>query len=216
MATKTIITRKSDNVITNIVTATQVVENGLQVTDNIVGTYIIAGIENYNVYSNIETADAIVCEKYIYTVAGGFVDTSLVGKTLLEIQSIKISQMQDSYNQTIYNTFPSTAFDGKTEETYSCSATDQVRINGEVTVALTVKAGYSSEQLSWKNVNQDNCVTWTADQIIKLGGDLHKFVTDKTDYLESLIVYINKLTNIDDVNKVTWGMTIPTTSEFGN
>lgn len=79
-------------------------------------------------------------------------------------------------------------------------------------MVLAVKANVSQETLSWKNVNQQQCVAWTADQMIKLGTDLHKFVTEKTDYLEALIVYINSITNIDDVNKVTWGMTISTTT----
>lgn len=125
------------------------------------------------------------------------------------IKTNKINEMNISYQNDIYSTFQSNAFDGKTEETYSCGMVDQSRINGEVTTALTVKAGYSTETLSWKNINQDKCVTWTPDQIIKLGTDLHKFVTDKTDYLEAITVYINKQTIIDTVNAVTWGMEIP-------
>lgn len=128
------------------------------------------------------------------------------------IKKNKLMEVEQSYEKEIYNTFTSTAFDGKTEETYSCSQTDQVRINGEVTMAMAVKAGFSTESISWKNVNQVQCVAWTADSMIKLGTDLHAFVTAKTDYLEALTVYINSLTTIDDVNKVTWGMTIPTTT----
>lgn len=131
---------------------------------------------------------------------------------LASVQQNKISEMTQAYENEIYGTFTSTAFDGSTQETYSCSQTDQVRINGEVTMAMAVKAGFSTETTSWKNVNQTQCVTWTADSMIKLGVDLHKFVTAQTDYLEAITVYINSLTSIDDVNKVTWGMTIPTTN----
>lgn len=129
---------------------------------------------------------------------------------LTTIKTDKISEMTQVYENEIYGNFQSSAFDGKTQETYSCSQTDQVRINGEVTMAMAVKAGFSTEIISWKNVNQTQCVTWTADAMIKLGVDLHSFVTSKTDYLEALTVYINSLTTTDDVNKVTWGMTIPT------
>jgi hypothetical protein len=45
--------------------------------------------------------------------------------------------------------------------------------------------------------------------MIKLGTDLHKFVTAQTDYLESLMIYINSLPTVEAVNAVTWGMTIP-------
>jgi len=64
----TIITRKTDNVVTNIATSTEVVENGLLV-DNL---YIIAGIDNYNMYFNIDSID-IEIEKYTYTYADKFV-----------------------------------------------------------------------------------------------------------------------------------------------
>lgn len=128
---------------------------------------------------------------------------------LTAVKQNKTNEMTQAYQNEIYGTFQSNAFDGATQETYSCSQTDQVRINGEVTMAMAVKAGLSTEIISWKNVNQTQCVTWTADAMIKLGVDVHSFVTSKTDYLEALTVYINSLTTIDDVNKVTWGMTIP-------
>jgi len=133
-----------------------------------------------------------------------------IGATLAEVQASKIAQMNDFYNQAIYNTFASMAFDNATEETYACDATSQMRINGEVTMAMAVKAGFSTEALSWKNTSQPECVTWTADQILKLGIDLHSFVTTQTDNLEALTVYINSLTTVATVNAVTWSMTIPT------
>ena len=131
------------------------------------------------------------------------------GASLAEVQVSKIAQINDLYNQVTTGTFTSTAFDGTTMETYSCTPTDQARINGEVTMALTVKAGYSTEPISWRNVNQIACVEWTPDAMIKLGADLHKFVTTQTDYLEALTIYINSLTTIDEINEVTYGMTIP-------
>lgn len=76
MSNQTIITRKGDDVITNIVTSTQVVSNGLQVTDSM-GTYIIAGTDQYNVYPNVDTGTTTVtAQQYKYTTAGGFVTNS--------------------------------------------------------------------------------------------------------------------------------------------
>lgn len=155
---------------------------------------------------------------------GGYITTEQMAEEIRDLliqQSIpninntkknKLSEVEQAYKKEAYGTFTSTAFDGKTEETYSCSQTDQVRINGEVTMAMAIKAGFSTEDISWKNVNQPQCVAWTADSMITLGADLHKFETVKADYLEALIVYINSLTTIDDVNKVTYGMAIPTTT----
>lgn len=73
MATKIIITRKSDNVITNIVNTQKVVENGLLVTDDIIGEYIIGFIAECDVFPDIETPDTVKPQEYKYTVVGGFV-----------------------------------------------------------------------------------------------------------------------------------------------
>lgn len=134
---------------------------------------------------------------------GGFITPIPPMPTLQDTKNSKILEMTQAYETDIYGIFTSTAFDGKTEETYSCSATDQVRINGEVTTALAVLAGYSTEKISWKNVNQFECVEWHPKNMVTLGTDLHAFVTDRTNYIEALTAYINSLTTIDDVNKVT-------------
>jgi hypothetical protein len=69
---KTIITKKEDNIVTNIIKSAEMVTNGLLVSDNI-GTYIIARIEeDYNRYDNVETGNNIIPQKYFYTTANGF------------------------------------------------------------------------------------------------------------------------------------------------
>lgn len=73
MATKIIITRKSDDVITNIVNAQKVVENGLLVTDDTVGEYIIGFIAECDVFPDIETPDTVKPQEYKYTTTDGFV-----------------------------------------------------------------------------------------------------------------------------------------------
>lgn len=67
---KTIITRKTDDVITNIATISELQGENLLV-DN---SYFIARInEDYNVYPDVETSDSIAPEQYIYTVSNGFI-----------------------------------------------------------------------------------------------------------------------------------------------
>lgn len=131
---------------------------------------------------------------------------------LTKAQNAKIVDMTNAYNQVIYSTFQSNAFDGTTMETYACDQVSQSRINGEATTAMAVLQGYTNEPVSWKNINQSQCVPWQPRNMINLGMDLHKFITAQTNYLEALIVYINSLTDVDKVNEVTWGMTIPTTT----
>lgn len=69
---KIVLTRKSDGVVTNIVNTSSTVSNGLLVSDAN-GQYIIASIENYNVYENVETSEDIMPGKYKYTSEGGFI-----------------------------------------------------------------------------------------------------------------------------------------------
>lgn len=73
MATKIIITRKNDDVVTNIVNTARVVENGLLVTDQN-GEYIIGFYSECNRFDNVETPDTIIPQKYKYTTANGFVE----------------------------------------------------------------------------------------------------------------------------------------------
>lgn len=136
----------------------------------------------------------------------------LVEKTLEHVRADKLTEIQQAYASAIYNTFTSTAFDGTTIETYACDLISQSRINGEVTTAIAVKSGYSTEPVSWKNVDQAQCVQWQPQNMINLGSDLHKFLTDQSDYLEILIVYISDIKRtMDELNAVAWGMIIPTT-----
>lgn len=130
-------------------------------------------------------------------------------ESLEEVKKSKCEELKQDYEKASYETFTSNAFDGTTVETYSCSATDQVRINGEVTAAMAVLQGYSTEKISWKNINQAACVEWQPKSMVNLGIALHKFVTENTDKLESLISYVNKLSTIEDVQKVTWDTVIP-------
>jgi hypothetical protein len=74
MAIKTLITRKTDDVVTNILDTCQVIPNGLQVTDSTMGSYIIGCVDQVNVYSNVDIGTtAVVPEKYKYTTSGGLV-----------------------------------------------------------------------------------------------------------------------------------------------
>jgi hypothetical protein len=72
MASKIIITRKVDDVITNIADTAVAVENGLKITTN-GQELIITCMTECNQYSAVETADTIIPGKYKYTTAGGFI-----------------------------------------------------------------------------------------------------------------------------------------------
>lgn len=123
--------------------------------------------------------------------------------------STKIEAMKNDFNIASYETFTSKAFDGKTLETYACDTGSQAQIMAEASISALIKLGYSSEVISWHNINQAECVIWEPQNMIDLVSDLHAFMTKQTDYIEKLCVYINSLKDVDKVNSVTYGMEIP-------
>ncbi|WPC40611.1 hypothetical protein [Clostridium sp. JS66] len=142
------------------------------------------------------------------------IQASLISPVTLEnIRATKIQEIQKKCIELSTGTFKSKAYDGETEEEYSCSEKDQMRINGEFSIALAVKAGFSTRPVSWyKNKDAVECIEWNADNMIKLGEDLHKFETDLTDRVEALAAYVMSLTTVEEVQKVAWDTVIPTTT----
>ncbi len=101
---KTIITRKTDDVVTNIVeNNTEIVINGLSVKDDS-GSYIISRIaEDYNVFKDIETSDTIIPQKYKYTQNEGFVvdptyKPFIPTEKQMEIMQNSLVEMQNAIN----------------------------------------------------------------------------------------------------------------------
>lgn len=96
---KTIITRKVDNVVTNIVDTAVMVENGLKVADS-TGEYIIGCIEECNQFDGVETAENIIPQGYTYTVAGGFLAVPGYTPYVPPEQQIAVLQSQVASLQT--------------------------------------------------------------------------------------------------------------------
>ena len=129
--------------------------------------------------------------------------------TLDQAKTAQINILNQACQNTIINTFQSAAFDGKTMQPYDCQITDQSRINGLVTIAQLRLANLTTEPIKWKNSNEPICIEWSPMQMLELGLDLKRHVERCTDRYEVLKVYINKLTTVEEVQKVTWD-TVPT------
>jgi hypothetical protein len=157
-----------------------------------------------NFYSPLETLSPTSCCTYDPSTVPPVTPTDLP-----TVIATAIANMQADFAIASYETFTSVAFDGITLQTYACDATSQAQIMAEASIAALVKLGYSSEVISWKNVNQDLCVVWVPQNMIDLVSSLHNFMTVQTDYLERLCIYINGLTDINLISTVTYGMTIP-------
>lgn len=125
--------------------------------------------------------------------------------TLNDFKTLKIQKMNEICNQEIIKGFMSTAFDGVTPILYDSKITDQSRINGLVAIAQLRLMGLSSEQIKWKNASQDVCEEWQPEQMLQLGLDLKRHVEHNIEIYDNLKVYINGLTEIEEINSVVWG-----------
>ncbi|RDU22217.1 DUF4376 domain-containing protein [Anaerosacchariphilus polymeriproducens] len=128
--------------------------------------------------------------------------------TLEEVKANKIEELSAICEQKIINEFLSCAFDGVTQLPYDCKITDQSRINGLVSLAQLRLSNLVTEEIKWKNANQDICEVWTPEQMLALGLDLKRHMEVKTARYDNLKVYMNSLTTIDEVKAVTWDTTI--------
>lgn len=84
-------------------------------------------------------------------------------------------------------------------------------IQGLAAKASLIKSGATIQDntLDWKSSDEPVCHAFTPDQMISLGVDLSTFMTSNIKKKEQLQAYVKTLTNINDVNGVTWDTVIP-------
>ncbi|MBV4417607.1 XkdX family protein [Clostridium tyrobutyricum] len=84
-------------------------------------------------------------------------------------------------------------------------------IQGLAAKASLIKSGATLQDntLDWKAADEAVCHPFTADQTIALGVDLSTFMTTNIKKKEQLQAYVKTLTNINDINNVTWDTVIP-------
>lgn len=198
---KTIIYRKSDlqcvGTVVNNMTIEQEIK--LNVIPNFGGTVDdYASIQTDKVNIHLENVNGIV---------------TVIENTLpLNVtKQQKINEMNATCQSAILNTFESNAFDGKAMQSYSCELTDQSRINGLVTIAQLRLANLTTEPINYyQNKDAIKCIEWQPQNMLNLGLDLKRHIEKNTDHYEDLKVYINSLTTVEEVQKVTWDTVIPT------
>ena len=98
---KTIITRKSNDAILNIVDTSTEVSNGLLVSDAN-GEYVIGYYDECNKFEGVETLDTITPNQYKYTEVGGFVEDLTYVKPQSDTDKIEVLETsQATTNSTL-------------------------------------------------------------------------------------------------------------------
>jgi hypothetical protein len=132
-----------------------------------------------------------------------------IGANLSDIQTSKIAQMSDFCEQEIVYAFHSSCL-GE-DHLFDCSRDDQTYMLGLVAKATLLANNIPMVDitLDWKFQGQPICYPFSVEQVLMLGGDLYTHLTACKKQYERLRMYINSLTNIQDVNAVTWNTIIP-------
>lgn len=126
-----------------------------------------------------------------------------------ELRVQMIEKMNQICEYKIINEFYSDCLG--TSKKFDCEpTTDQVNIAGLVSVAMAKMSGIPVEQdLKWKASGEQLCYPFAAEQIMKLGFDLHKHKTEKIEHFEKLRVYINDAARTEEeIKNVTWEMVL--------
>ena len=129
--------------------------------------------------------------------------------SLEDTQALKIDELSSICEDKIINEFYSSCL-GESK-LFDCSLTDQSNIMGLVAKAQMILAGISTDTtLDWKASGEPLCYPWTPSQALTLGMDLFTHKTDNIKKYENLRAYIKTLTNVEEINNVTWETIIPT------
>lgn len=130
--------------------------------------------------------------------------------SLDDARQLKIQELEDYCTKVKDGGFKSSCLG--TEKTFDSSPE-----NRNLIIGLAMKAGLvangtklTDNNIDWKAKDEDVCYPWQPSQMITLGVDMSTFLTDTIKHKEQLQAYVNTLTTIEEVQKVTWDTVIPT------
>lgn len=132
------------------------------------------------------------------------------GTTLEEVKQAKIQELEDDCTKVKDSGFKSSCLG--TEKVFDSSPENRNLIIGLAMKASLVANGATlvDSNIDWKAKDEDVCYSWQPSQMITLGVDMSTFLTNTIKHKEQLQQYVNTLTTVEEVNKVTWDTVIPT------
>ena len=130
---------------------------------------------------------------------------SLCNKTTLEeVKKVKIEHLDSTCENTIYAGTDVTLSNGSVEH-FTLDAKDQLDLSG---IGLQLLQG--AEQIAWhKDDETESCKFYSAADGTTIIQTLTLFRTYHITYFRDLRIYVNSLTDADDVNAIEYGSVIP-------
>lgn len=119
-----------------------------------------------------------------------------------EVKLNLINAMSNQCNTVITDGFDATLSDGETYH-FSLKLEDQLMIQ-----ALMLKVSAGETQLPY-HADGESCKFFTPEEVSLLYSNMEQIITYNTTYFNSLRDYINSFSEVEDLNKILYGVEIP-------
>lgn len=124
--------------------------------------------------------------------------------SLDEVKESKVSEMNDIQQKLIAKGVDVTLSDGSTEH-FSLTERDQTSL-----VGLQAQVAIGAENIPWHTSDEDeHCKFYSNADMAKITSSALSYVTWHITYFRDLRIYIRSLESKEEVEQVTYGMTIP-------
>lgn len=169
---------------------------------------------NYNniEYSNFNLDDTVVVQNLLNKgIPQSIIDTAK-GNSFAVSKQMKINELNQDCQNAIVGGFHSTAYQN-TDKLYDSTLTDQSNITGNALGAVSKVTGVQGceNDKFYYHAQGEEFVEWTAEECLQLARDFKTFKEQQLIKNTQLQAYVNTLTTVEEVQKVTWDIQIPTT-----
>jgi hypothetical protein len=148
-----------------------------------------------------------VQQNYIYNITTNTFSVPSSTIAINDLRTSKISEISIATKQTIFNGIDVTTAYGNEHFTLVEDPT-----NGHFDQTnITNLGGIGTAGKSWLYHASDGvCKKYTAADLIKISSTALLFVTQNTTYYNLMVQWINRETNINNIQGITFGVTLPT------
>lgn len=131
--------------------------------------------------------------------------------SLEQVKQAKYTELSQACQNAITGGFTSTSYQN-VNKTYNSTLEDQANITGNALSAVSKVAGVQECQQDkfYYHARGEDFVEWTANECLQLARDFKTFKEQQLIKNKQLQVYVNALTSVEEVQKVTWDTVIPT------
>lgn len=133
------------------------------------------------------------------------VDVTSTSDTYIDfVKNEKVAELDNVCTQTIYDGIDITLSDN-TVEHFTLTERDQLNLSG---IALKLLMG--AEVVAWHEDDEGkNCRFYNKADAYKFISELTTFKEYHITYFRDLRIYVRSLTNVDEVNNITYGFELP-------